>query len=210
MVILLLGLLGPSAWALECDSTGGDGDVAWNGLRHDSFAEADRSPFGAVPHDIGTVSLGFRTCAGDAERVRVRLWDAGASRETWLDAVAGPIEADPDLGAVQRWTVSVPVPRRPTILYYFFEVSQGADTDYYVDDDPELWGGGTGMVSDGWDDGRSFQISVYDPDFETPAWWREGLVYQIFPDRFRDGDPANNPVEGGGWAYGGETDKVLV
>ena len=37
----------------------------------------------------------------------------------------------------------------------------------------------------------------YDPRshiaFETPAWVRDAVFYQIFPDRFRNGDPANDP-----------------
>ena len=30
------------------------------------------------------------------------------------------------------------------------------------------------------------------PDFHTPAWLRDGVMYQIFADRFFDGDPSNN------------------
>ncbi len=29
---------------------------------------------------------------------------------------------------------------------------------------------------------------------EVPAWTKEAVWYQIFPERFRDGDPANNPT----------------
>ncbi|MDX6767471.1 MAG: glycoside hydrolase family 13 protein [Candidatus Methylacidiphilales bacterium] len=29
---------------------------------------------------------------------------------------------------------------------------------------------------------------------EVPAWARDAIWYQIFPERFRDGDPANNPT----------------
>ncbi len=35
---------------------------------------------------------------------------------------------------------------------------------------------------------RSFLLTVYDENFETPKWFCEGLVYQIFPDRFFKGD----------------------
>ncbi|MBM4403948.1 MAG: cyclomaltodextrinase, partial [Candidatus Cloacimonetes bacterium] len=31
------------------------------------------------------------------------------------------------------------------------------------------------------------------PLFSTPEWVRNGIVYQIFPDRFCNGDPANDP-----------------
>ena len=33
-------------------------------------------------------------------------------------------------------------------------------------------------------DGADFQQTVYDKDFQTPAFLRGGLIYQIFPDRF--------------------------
>ena len=201
---------GSAAQAGECDSTGNDGDIAWNGLRHDSFDLSYRTPFGAVTAGSGTVTLRLRTCRDDADRVRLRIWDAVAAEERWVSLSPDGTGTDPALGAVDFWAVDLPVPAAPTILYYFFEVGQGADVDYYVDDDPRFAGGGTGAVSDGWDDSRSFQLTVYDPAFTVPAWYTEGAAYQVFPDRFRDGDPSNNPVEGGGWWYGGETDRVLA
>ncbi len=39
----------------------------------------------------------------------------------------------------------------------------------------------------GWD------IYVYDPAFTVPDWARHAVIYQIFPDRFRNGDPGNDP-----------------
>lgn len=32
--------------------------------------------------------------------------------------------------------------------------------------------------------GKSFLLSVYDKDFTTPDWFKGGIMYQIFPDRF--------------------------
>ncbi len=32
--------------------------------------------------------------------------------------------------------------------------------------------------------GKSFLLSVYDKDFTTPDWFKGGVMYQIFPDRF--------------------------
>ena len=31
------------------------------------------------------------------------------------------------------------------------------------------------------------------PPFRTPDWVKDAVIYQIFPDRFRNGDPANDP-----------------
>jgi glycosidase len=38
----------------------------------------------------------------------------------------------------------------------------------------------------------AFQITAYDPAFQTPAWLHNANVYQIFPDRFRNGDTSND------------------
>ena len=34
------------------------------------------------------------------------------------------------------------------------------------------------------DSPRCWQITVYEPDYKTPAWLKGGVIYQIFPDRF--------------------------
>ena len=35
-------------------------------------------------------------------------------------------------------------------------------------------------------------MSIYDASFHTPDWVKNAVFYQIFPDRFRDGTPAND------------------
>ena len=37
-----------------------------------------------------------------------------------------------------------------------------------------------------------FQLTVYDPAFQTPGWLAGGIMYQIFPDRFCNGTPEKN------------------
>ena len=34
------------------------------------------------------------------------------------------------------------------------------------------------------DDGKDFQLTVYDADYKTPDFMKDGTMYQIFPDRF--------------------------
>ena len=42
-------------------------------------------------------------------------------------------------------------------------------------------------------DALEWQLTVYDPDVRTPEWVRGGILYQIFPDRFRaSGEPKEN------------------
>ena len=43
------------------------------------------------------------------------------------------------------------------------------------------------------------------PVFETPAWVRDGVLYQIFPERFANGDPSNDP-DFAEWYYDGARD----
>ena len=50
---------------------------------------------------------------------------------------------------------------------------------------------GTGIATDG-EPFASFQFTVYDPNFQTPAWLQNANVYHIMPDRFRNGDQTND------------------
>ena len=33
------------------------------------------------------------------------------------------------------------------------------------------------------------------PDQRVPAWAKDAIFYQIFPERFRNGDPSNDPTK---------------
>ncbi len=91
-----------------------------------------------------------------------------------------------------------PVPAQPTILYYTFRATDGTATAYYRDDDPKFYGGGYGAVEADQTTAynNSYQLTVYDPAYAVPEWMQRGVIYQIFPDRFRDGNAANNPAAG--------------
>ena len=53
------------------------------------------------------------------------------------------------------------------------------------------WGTATPDMLD-----RSYPIVVYEPDFAPIGWLQNGVMYQIFPDRFRNGSVANDPHNG--------------
>ncbi len=170
---------------------GHDNNVWWDGLEHDSRSDFYRIPFGAVP--TGTpLTLRFRTYAGDVTGVKVRMWDTHQNGQTlypmsYLTTIPGdPYDYD-------IWQLQLTAPAYLTVLYYRFIVTDGSDTDYYEDDD--LFDGGLGRPYDTSPD-YSWQIDVYDPAFTTPDWFKEAVVYQIFPDRFRNGSAANDPQAG--------------
>ena len=43
---------------------------------------------------------------------------------------------------------------------------------------------------------NSYALMFYEPGFSAPAWAKGAVIYQIFPDRFRDGRTDNNPKTG--------------
>ncbi|WP_457423210.1 glycoside hydrolase family 13 protein [Roseateles sp. P5_E7] len=45
---------------------------------------------------------------------------------------------------------------------------------------------------------RRYRQTVYAPDFKVPDWARDIVYYYVFPERFRNGDKANDPRPGGG------------
>ncbi len=183
----------------------GNNDVYWNGLGHNSFSADYRAPFGAVKTDQGTVTIKFRTCMDDVNAApQIRVYNDRTNTENWYTLDFDSHGSDPSLGGVTYWAKNISIPTTPTILYYIFRATDGTATAYYRDDDPKLYGGGWGQGENDQQTAynNSYQITVYDPSFITPGWLRNAVIYQIFPDRFRNGDTDNDPVQGGDWIYG--------
>lgn len=172
---------------------GHDNNVEYFGLGHDSQDSLYRVPFGAITPGTELL-LRFRTYHDDVNGVRVRVWDGVAGQQFFLDMdlaasdVSCYDEAQPD-ARCDFWQVAY-TPDNPTTLYYRFIVSDGTATAYY--DDDAFQDGGWGEATPGLQD-DSYVVTVYDPAFEPVDWMQHGVVYQIFPDRFRNGRTSNNP-----------------
>jgi glycosidase len=76
------------------------------------------------------------------------------------------------------------------VLYYRF-IARDGPTTRYVEDDAALDGGAGTVLAESLD--ASWQIVVYDAAFAVPDWVAGATVYQVFPDRFANGDPSNDP-----------------
>lgn len=143
-------------------------------LFHDSFSATYRSPFGAVT--TGT-------------RVTLKLRVTGARPTSVAAHVGSRFVAMRRRGALYSATVAMP--STPQIVKYTFRVRIGKRTLWYGDDgDADTIRGGTGATS-------SFElipytITVYARGFAPPAWEQGAVIYSIFPDRFRNGDPSND------------------
>jgi glycosidase len=167
---------------------GPDDDVWWDGLGHNSRDDLFRVPGGAVM--AGTpVTVRFRTYHNDVTGVTMRVWSTAAEAQTLYPMQLVATTEDEPYG-YDFWQATIPGQDALTILYYRFIVRDGADEDFYEDDD--LFDGGWGQAYDDSPD-YSYQIDVYRPGFTTPDWMKEAVIYQLFPDRFYDGQQGNNP-----------------
>ncbi len=172
---------------------GHDNNVEYDGLGHNSQDLIYRQPFGAI--NPGTpVTLRFRTFANDVTGVTARLYDTSTSQQTLasMQLVANAItcySADLSDQSCDYWETVV-TPTQKTTLYYRFIVTDGTATAYYADDNFKDggWGTATPNLID-----NSYAITVYDPAFQPISWMEDAVIYQIFPDRFRNGKPSNDP-----------------
>ena len=189
LITVMAGWGGGSATVNRTVYYGGahDDDVFWDQLGHDSRDTLYRTPGGPVTTDTA-VTLRLRAASGDLTAARVRLWNDRLNTQTFLEMTAVL-----DDGGYEYWEAELPASSDPTIYWYRFLAIDGSRTVYYEDD--SLRTGGWGQAFDESPD-YSWQLTVYDPDFTTPDWVKNAVVYQIFPDRFRDGDPTNDTPAG--------------
>ena len=177
---------------------GQDDNVEWDGLRHDSRDLLYRTPGGAQP--AGTpITLRFRTFAGDVTGVSVRWYslEQGGQRITPMEVAAAGIgcyEEGLEGGSCDFWQTTLPADWGEDNLWYRFIVTDGSDTDYYADDTAAL-DGGLGSATDEVVD-QSWALMLHVPGFEAPEWAADAVIYQIFPDRFRNGRANNDPETG--------------
>ena len=82
----------------------------------------------------------------------------------------------------------------PDNLWYRFIVTDGTDTDYYADNTRRPRRRARRDDDDPVD--NSWALMVYDPAFTSPAWAKDAIIYQIFPDRFRNGAQEQRPEDG--------------
>ena len=168
-----------------------DNNILWDGLAHDSRDTLYRVPGGAVTQ--GTkVLVRFRTFHDDVTGVTVRTWLEGERLYT-MQRVASDVPCGLEFGC-DYWQAEVETPRLGT-LFYRFIVRDGSKTVYY-EDDSDVRDGGWGRPFDSSPD-WGWALTIYDSHFGPPVgWMKNGVVYQIFPDRFRNGDTSNDPAKG--------------
>lgn len=148
-------------------------------IEHNSREKFYRRPFGAV--ECGT-EIRFRISAsgiGIPNAVRL-VYKRDAKEEIRVDMAYLF-----NLGDLCIYSVKVKMPDEVGLIWYYFEIETSQGIVYYGNNSKNL--GGMGEVSFQKPE-RSFQITVYDKEYKTPDWFKECVAYQIFVDRFCNGN----------------------
>ena len=164
-----------------------DGVINKSKLYHNTWDLLYRTPFGAVSRDT-EVTLRLQAEKGDLTRARVYLknYQTGnaylhpMTRVGWISTTQGEMDF---------WETRITLKEIGTYGYKFLVGDQNAQVEYGEDHQK----GGFGEEVD--QNAGLFQLTVYDPSYQTPDWMKEAVVYQIFPDRFYNGNRENDTAK---------------
>ena len=142
---------------------------------HDSQNSDLRQPFGAV--SIGT-------------KVKIRLWTSKKCLAyiNLINFYNNQIEIQMnEIGwsnSINNWIYEIEVDTHNSIglIYYYFRVNYYGQDIIYGNNIESL--GGIGQVY--FNEPVSYQITVYSKN-NVPDWYKQGIIYQIFVDRFFNG-----------------------
>ncbi|MDR3242551.1 MAG: 4-alpha-glucanotransferase, partial [Clostridiales Family XIII bacterium] len=153
-------------------------------IYHNSRLPEYRNPFGAVvcgaSVDLSADVTGdFHSC--DC-KLHVWLQNRGELLFPLSPAPSQRERAGDGSRAGKRFHILYTVPDTPGLIWYYFIVTCDGQTYFYGNNDEGY--GGEGKES--FVPPRSYQITVYRYS-PVPDWWKEGLVYQIYVDRFARG-----------------------
>ena len=189
-------------------------DVVARSLRFDSRDRAHKAPFGATTAG-GEVEFRLDAAPGvdRAELVIERRRLEGPQAVLDYSEVARvPLSREPRDGH-DTWGGRYRFDAIGVYGYYFVIDVAGRRFVYENNADPVYWtrelgSNGAGAVAALADPRRvrHFRHTVYREDFRVPDWARDVIFYYIFPERFRNGDPGNDPRPGAGTFHAGSVE----
>lgn len=178
-------------------------------VRHHSQNRVYREPFGAVACGQKVV-IRLQTSA-EVCQCWLRLWDSESERENivsmrvrqkadfdlssskideeiFLKRGSGSLDSENywDSGPSSVWFEGeFTTSSLPGLVWYYFVLDFEGQRFFYGNNEEQL--GGLGQLKG--EQPSSWQITVYNP-MRIPEWYRRGIMYQIFVDRFHKGDRA--------------------
>lgn len=182
--------------------------------RHHSQNRVYREPFGAVACGQKVV-IRLQTSA-TVEQCWLRIWETESEREKLIPMhIPNQSDFDPRTGTLNQgiflkrgsnstdseddWDSESSnilfegefnTPASPGLVWYYFVIKVEGQQFYYGNNEEQL--GGIGQVKG--EQPPSWQITVYNP-MQIPEWYRRGIIYQIFVDRFYKGESAYSEQE---------------
>lgn len=172
----------PASRAAACRDAA-PGRVQIDELFHDSGPLYLQPP---EPDARSLVTLTFRAAACDLSAAALVYRPAP---DAPLQSVSMARVGRDATGRHDLWRVAIRMGARGTLFSYRFREQDGAATQYL---------GASGAAPTAIGAGK-FSIAV---GFHTPGWAQDAIFYQIFPDRFRNGNPSND-VRTGEYRYQG-------
>lgn len=147
-------------------------------ILHDSRDSNFRNPVGAVPCSQKII-------------IKIEITDnikmLSVILRTWIDGY-GEKKIEMDIqgkrGEYFVYEAGIITPLKPCLLWYYFIINENHKTYFYGNN--TINQGGRGEVYEL--SPNSYQITVYKDDYKTPDWFKDSVMYQIFVDRFYNGN----------------------
>lgn len=136
-------------------------------LYHNSRNSNYRFPFGARP-------AGAVVCL----RIEAAPRFVSAYLRGWFD---GREERHEMTRRANAFEIELTLPGQSGLYWYYFILEDEAGRTCLYGNAPDDMGGEGAVYMH---EPPSFQITLYDPAFQTPEWMHGCVLYQIFPDRF--------------------------
>ncbi len=146
----------------------------------DSHNEHFRCPQGAIAQGDSLVLRLYVSKALNPYGVTLRLW---CDNQEFLYNMnrTNVFDHTPYGDFLEEYSINVSC-ETLGLSWYCFIINTPQKPLYYLNNSLML--GGKGEIKEYQDYTKSFQITVCDKNFKTPAWAKGATMYQIFPDRF--------------------------
>lgn len=151
---------------------------------HDSHNIYFRKPFGAVVCNKKVIIRLQIDSNMPADQVSLRLWINNAYE------VKVNMPVTQVIGSKRIYQTEIISPKQPGLLWYYFIVKINGQILYYGNNAENF--GGIGSIYQA--EPPSYQVTVYKEQATTPNWFKDSIIYQIFVDRFSNGNASGQLI----------------
>ena len=176
LILLAAVLLGAAGRAQACAN---NNNIHWREIFHDQGPMFDSNP---EPAANSAVTLTLRVCYHDITSANIVYYNHATGAVTWVPMSWA--STDPT-GQFDYWQGTIG-DVGSSELQYWFQINDGTATAWYN-------AAGVSSTEPASANADNFYII---PGFKTPAWMKNGVMYEIFVDRFYDGNPGNDATSG--------------